>query len=77
MNMSINPETGHIISDLMIIGGGGKGCGIARDAAGRGLSVTLVEMGIWEVRLPLRLLNLSMGACDILNILNSGLYVSR
>ncbi len=29
--------------DLFIIGGGVNGCGIARDAAGRGLSVTLVE----------------------------------
>ena len=42
--MSVNPETGHIISDLLIIGGGVNGSGIARDAAGRGLSVTLVEM---------------------------------
>jgi len=32
-------------SDLFIIGGGVNGCGIARDAAGRGLSVTLAEMG--------------------------------
>ena len=32
------------ISDLFIIGGGINGCGIARDAAGRGLSVTLAEM---------------------------------
>ncbi|MEE2861671.1 MAG: glycerol-3-phosphate dehydrogenase [Pseudomonadota bacterium] len=31
--------------DLFIIGGGINGCGIARDAAGRGLSVTLAEMG--------------------------------
>jgi len=31
-------------SDLLVIGGGINGCGIARDAAGRGLSVTLVEM---------------------------------
>lgn len=31
-------------SDLFIIGGGINGCGIARDAAGRGLSVTLAEM---------------------------------
>ncbi|MEL6449913.1 MAG: glycerol-3-phosphate dehydrogenase [Pseudomonadota bacterium] len=30
--------------DLLIIGGGINGCGIARDAAGRGLSVGLVEM---------------------------------
>jgi glycerol-3-phosphate dehydrogenase len=29
--------------DLLVIGGGINGCGIARDAAGRGLSVTLVE----------------------------------
>ncbi len=32
-------------SDLFIIGGGVNGCGIARDAAGRGLSVTLAEAG--------------------------------
>jgi glycerol-3-phosphate dehydrogenase len=31
------------ISDLFIIGGGINGCGIARDAAGRGLSVVLAE----------------------------------
>ncbi|MCK0167722.1 glycerol-3-phosphate dehydrogenase [Jannaschia sp. S6380] len=31
--------------DLFIIGGGINGCGIARDAAGRGLSVGLAEMG--------------------------------
>lgn len=34
-----------IASDLFIIGGGINGCGIARDAAGRGLSVTLAEQG--------------------------------
>ena len=32
------------VKDLFIIGGGINGCGIARDAAGRGLSVTLAEM---------------------------------
>ncbi|MEO7743621.1 MAG: glycerol-3-phosphate dehydrogenase [Usitatibacter sp.] len=32
-------------TDLIIIGGGINGCGIARDAAGRGLAVTLVEQG--------------------------------
>jgi glycerol-3-phosphate dehydrogenase len=32
-------------ADIFIIGGGVNGCGIARDAAGRGLSVTLAEMG--------------------------------
>ena len=31
--------------DLAIIGGGINGCGIARDAAGRGLSVLLCEQG--------------------------------
>jgi glycerol-3-phosphate dehydrogenase len=31
-------------TDIFIIGGGINGCGIARDAAGRGLSVTLAEM---------------------------------
>ncbi|PZQ79122.1 MAG: glycerol-3-phosphate dehydrogenase [Ancylobacter novellus] len=31
--------------DLAIIGGGVNGCGIARDAAGRGLSVVLCEQG--------------------------------
>ena len=31
--------------DLLIIGGGINGAGIARDAAGRGLSVVLVEQG--------------------------------
>ncbi|MCK5851172.1 MAG: FAD-dependent oxidoreductase, partial [Kiritimatiellae bacterium] len=33
-----NPEY-----DLAIVGGGINGCGIARDAAGRGLSVLLCE----------------------------------
>lgn len=32
------------IYDLFVIGGGINGCGIARDAAGRGLSVCLAEM---------------------------------
>ena len=31
--------------DLFIIGGGINGCDIARDAAGRGLSVALAEQG--------------------------------
>ncbi|MBT5302349.1 MAG: glycerol-3-phosphate dehydrogenase [Tateyamaria sp.] len=30
--------------DLLVIGGGINGCGIARDASGRGLSVCLIEM---------------------------------
>ena len=32
------------VYDLAVIGGGINGCGIARDAAGRGLSVYLCEM---------------------------------
>ncbi len=32
------------ILDLFVIGGGINGCGVARDAAGRGLSVALAEM---------------------------------
>ena len=32
-----------MIFDIVIIGGGVNGCGIARDAAGRGLSVYLCE----------------------------------
>ena len=31
--------------DLFIIGGGINGCGIARDAVGRGLTVALAEQG--------------------------------
>lgn len=42
--MPNTPITDHPITDLFIIGGGINGCGIARDAAGRGLSVTLAEM---------------------------------
>src|ERR1044071_2510447 len=33
----------EVIHDLLVIGGGINGVGIARDAAGRGLSVVLVE----------------------------------
>lgn len=38
-------RTGPDPIDLLIVGGGVNGCGIARDAAGRGLSVMLVEQG--------------------------------
>ena len=33
------------VFDIAIIGGGVNGCGIARDAAGRGASVVLFEQG--------------------------------
>ena len=38
-------DTGTDIFDLAVIGGGVNGCGIARDAAGRGSSVLLLEAG--------------------------------
>ncbi len=37
-------DSNNLTSDLFIIGGGINGCGIAYDAAGRGLSVRLCEM---------------------------------
>jgi len=39
------PESQTQPYDLFVIGGGINGCGIARDAQGRGLSVCLAEMG--------------------------------
>ena len=38
-------KTAEVVTDLFIIGGGINGCGIARDATGRGLTVTLAEQG--------------------------------
>jgi len=38
------PDSNDKIYDLFVIGGGINGCGIARDASGRGLSVVLAEM---------------------------------
>ena len=42
--MESQPSAPENTVDLFVIGGGINGCGIARDAAGRGLSVTLAEM---------------------------------
>lgn len=42
--MIVAATRGAMIHDLLIVGGGVNGCAIARDAAGRGLSVRLVEM---------------------------------
>src|SRR6478735_6638379 len=39
------PMSGENIFDLFVIGGGVNGCGIARDAVGRGYSVALAEKG--------------------------------
>ncbi|WP_323005787.1 glycerol-3-phosphate dehydrogenase [Pseudorhodobacter sp.] len=41
--MTAQPPS-YPVTDLFIIGGGINGCGIARDAAGRGLTVALAEM---------------------------------
>ena len=41
--MSGETMSGRQVFDLAIIGGGINGCGIARDAAGRGMSVVLLE----------------------------------
>ena len=41
----MNDLAASTVFDLAIIGGGINGCGIARDAAGRGLSVLLCEQG--------------------------------
>ena len=43
--MTEGATAGRDCFDLVIIGGGVNGCGIARDAAGRGLSVLLCEQG--------------------------------
>src|ERR1700759_3804663 len=42
---SLNHATNQTLFDIAIIGGGINGVGIARDAAGRGLSVLLAEQG--------------------------------
>ncbi|MGY6705487.1 glycerol-3-phosphate dehydrogenase [Roseinatronobacter sp.] len=42
--ISPEPKTQDVY-DLLVIGGGINGCGIARDAVGRGLSVVLAEKG--------------------------------
>lgn len=41
---SLDQHANHNVVDLFVIGGGINGCGIARDAVGRGLSVELAEM---------------------------------
>jgi glycerol-3-phosphate dehydrogenase len=41
---SLDQHEHHDTVDLFVIGGGINGCGIARDAVGRGLSVELAEM---------------------------------
>ncbi|MFN4058648.1 MAG: glycerol-3-phosphate dehydrogenase [Roseinatronobacter sp.] len=46
MSTSLTTDSGREpLVDLLVIGGGINGCGIARDAVGRGLSVVLCEKG--------------------------------
>jgi glycerol-3-phosphate dehydrogenase len=42
---SVAPDKANTLYDIAVIGGGINGCGIARDAAGRGWSVFLCEKG--------------------------------
>ena len=51
--------------DLFVIGGGINGCGIARDAVGRGLSVTLAEMNDIGGQHPLHLRSCFTEVCVI------------
>ena len=44
MRRGIETVTAGVIHDIFIAGGGINGCGIARDAVGRGYSVFLAEM---------------------------------
>ena len=41
----LGPPVTDLDVDLLVVGGGANGCAIARDAAGRGLSVVLCEAG--------------------------------
>ena len=57
--------------DLMVIGGGINGAGIARDAAGRGLSVIMCEKGDLAEGTSSRSGKLIHGGLTISNITNS------
>jgi glycerol-3-phosphate dehydrogenase len=54
--------------DLAIIGGGINGCGIARDAAGRGLSVFLCDQGDLAGATSSASTKLIHGGCAISNL---------
>ena len=64
--------------DLLVIGGGVNGAGIARDAAGRGLSVLLCEKDDLAQGTSLALAaSWSMAACAISNITSSAWCARR
>lgn len=57
--------------DMFIIGGGINGAGIARDAAGRGLSVILCERTTWHRARRRAPASWCMVGCATWNITNS------
>ena len=63
--------------DLAIIGGGINGTGIARDAAGRGLSVLLVEQNDLASGTSSKSTKLIHGACAISSSMRSGWCARR
>ena len=64
--------------DLLVIGGGINGAGIARDAAGRGLSVVLCEKGdLAEAHLVALEQARSTAACAISNTTSSAWCARR
>lgn len=65
------------IHDLFVIGGGINGCGIARDAVGRGYSVALAEMNDFASGTSSGATKLIHGACVTLNTTSSGLSGNR
>lgn len=71
----MSAETGT--TDLFIIGGGINGCGIARDAAGRGLSVTLAEKGDLARATSSASTKLFHGGCATWNISSSAWCARR
>ena len=65
------------VYDLLVIGGGVNGVGIARDAAGRGLRVLLVEKGDLAEGTSSRSGKLVHGAFAISNTTNSASCARR
>ncbi len=65
---SLDQHDSQDIVDLFVIGGGINGCGIARDAVGRGLTVELAEMNDLASATRLRQPNFSTVVCGTLSI---------
>ena len=69
-------ENGAVV-DLLVVGGGVNGAGIARDAVGRGLSVLLCEKGDLAEGTSAAAASWCMAACAISNITSSGWCARR